>query len=86
MKFMKIKAPIPSNGFPRFHVAFAYDRADIELFRVYGENMVEAKERILFLAKALKDAGTEVEFIPSFSWTEDDFRAIHPEANAEALG
>lgn len=86
MKFIKIKAPVASASFPRHHVAFGYDKAEQEILRVHGENMVEAKERLLFIAKALKDAGTEVEFIPNFSWTLKDFRTVHPEHNPEVRG
>lgn len=86
MKFIKIKAPIATNGFPRSFVAFAYDRADQEIIRVTGEDQASAKERILIVAKALKDAGVEVEFIPSFNWKAADFLAVHPEHNLEARG
>lgn len=86
MKFIKLKAPLATTSFPRSFVASAFDKADQEVIRVFGESQDVAKERLLIVAKALKEAGVEVEFIPSFNWKAADFRLIHPEHDLEARG
>lgn len=76
MKFLKISAPRVDSGLPTRYFAVGIDRAGEQVFKVHGPSMEQAKKNLLFMAKALHAAGTEVEFIPSFSWTQEDFTEV----------